>query len=56
MRDRLDIIHFNMIQRCTNPNSTYFPVTADEVLPFATNGEHGTTSRNGLCHTATVMT
>lgn len=25
MRDRLDIIHFNMIQRCTNPNSTYFP-------------------------------
>lgn len=24
MRDRLDIIHFNMIQRCTNPNSTYF--------------------------------
>ena len=32
------------------------PVTAGEVLPFATNGEHGTTSRNGLCHTATVMT
>ena len=25
MRDRLDIIHFNMIQRCTNPNSAYFP-------------------------------
>lgn len=25
MRDRLDIIHFNMIQRCTNSNSTYFP-------------------------------
>lgn len=25
MRDRLDIIHFNIIQRCTNPNSTYFP-------------------------------
>ena len=25
MRDRLDIIHFNMVQRCTNPNSTYFP-------------------------------
>ena len=25
MRDRLDIIHFNMIQRCTNANSTYFP-------------------------------
>lgn len=25
MRDRLDIIHFNMIQRCTNPNSTCFP-------------------------------
>ena len=24
MRDRLDIIHFNIIQRCTNPNSTYF--------------------------------
>lgn len=25
MRDRLDIIHSNMVQRCTNPNSTYFP-------------------------------
>lgn len=24
MRDRLDIIHSNMIQRCTNPKSTYY--------------------------------
>ena len=25
MRHRLDIIHSNMIQRCYNPNSTYYP-------------------------------
>ena len=24
MRDRLDIIHSNMVQRCTNPLSTYY--------------------------------
>ena len=25
MRHRLDIIHSNMMQRCYNPNSTYYP-------------------------------